>query len=119
MDRHDWTVDLGDAPSDERVQSILVNLTQRETTSRSAEFAGTLIGELGREAPLLRNTHRSAGFFVLLAPDVPAVLLELGFLTNHTDEARLGDAAARRRAMVAVADSIDVYFARSRAYAGR
>lgn len=119
MGRQDWTVDLGDAPKDERVQSILVNLTQRETTSRSAEFAQKLIGELGREAPLLRNTHRSAGFFVLLAPDVPAVLLELGFLTNDRDEARLADAAARRRAMAAVADSIDVYFARSRAYAGR
>ncbi len=119
MGRQDWTVDLGDAPKDERIQSILVNLTQRETTSRSAEFAEKLIGELGREAPLLRNTHRSAGFFVLLAPDVPAVLLELGFLTNHQDEARLGDVAARRRAMAAVADSIDVYFTRSRAYAGR
>lgn len=119
MGRQDWTVDLGDAPKDERIQSILVNLTQRETTGRSAEFAEKLIGELGREAPLLRNTHRSAGFFVLLAPDVPAVLLELGFLTNAADEARLGDAAARRRAMGAVADSIDVYFARSQAYAGR
>lgn len=119
MGRQDWVVDLGDAPRDERVQSILVNLTQRETTSRSAEFAQTLIAELGREAPLLRNTHRSAGFFVLLAPDVPAVLLELGFMTHAGDEARLGDPAVRRRMAGAVADSIDVYFARSRAYAGR
>ncbi len=119
MGRQDWTVDLGDAPKDERIQSILVNLTQRETTSRSAEFAEKLIGELGRQAPLLRNTHRSAGFFVLLAPDVPAVLLELGFMTNTGDETRLADPAVRRRMATAVADSIDVYFARSRAYAGR
>ncbi|TPW00729.1 MAG: N-acetylmuramoyl-L-alanine amidase [Alphaproteobacteria bacterium] len=96
-----------------------MDLTQRETTGRSAEFAQNLIGELGREAPLLRNTHRSAGFFVLLAPDVPAVLLELGFLTHSGDETRLANTATRRRMMVAVADSIDVYFARSRAYAGR
>lgn len=119
MGRKDWEVDLGDAPRDERIQSILVNLTQRETTSRSAEFAQTLIAELGREAPLLRNTHRSAGFYVLLAPDVPAVLLELGFLTNQADESRLADPAVRRRMTGAVADSIDVYFARSRAYAER
>lgn len=119
MGRKDWKVDLGDAPKDERIQSILVNLTQRETTSRSAEFAQKLIGELGREAPLLRNTHRSAGFYVLLAPDVPAVLLELGFMTNDGDESRLADAAVRRRMAGAVADSIDVYFARSRAYAER
>jgi N-acetylmuramoyl-L-alanine amidase len=119
MDDQDWQVDLGDAPRDARVQNILVDLTQRETTGRSADFAQTLIAELGREAPLLRNTHRSAGFFVLLAPDVPAVLLELGFMTHSGDEARLADAATRRRMMAAVADSIDVYFARSRAYAGR
>ncbi|KAF0178428.1 MAG: N-acetylmuramoyl-L-alanine amidase [Hyphomonadaceae bacterium] len=119
MEGQDWDVDLGDAPRDARVQNILVDLTQRETTGRSAEFAQNLIGELGREAPLLRNTHRSAGFFVLLAPDVPAVLLELGFLTHSGDETRLANTATRRRMMVAVADSIDVYFARSRAYAGR
>jgi N-acetylmuramoyl-L-alanine amidase len=119
MDVQDWEVDLGDAPRDARVQNILVDLTQRETTGRSADFAQNLIAELGREAPLLRNTHRSAGFFVLLAPDVPAVLLELGFLTHSGDETRLADTAARRRMMAAVADSIDVYFARSRAYAER
>lgn len=119
MDDQDWEVDLGDAPRDARVQNILVDLTQRETTGRSADFAQNLITELGREAPLLRNTHRSAGFFVLLAPDVPAVLLELGFLTHSGDETRLSNAATRRRMMGAVADSIDVYFARSRAYASR
>jgi N-acetylmuramoyl-L-alanine amidase len=120
MDAQDWEVDLGEAaPRDARVQNILVDLTQRETTGRSADFAQNLITELGREAPLLRNTHRSAGFFVLLAPDVPAVLLELGFLTHSGDEKRLADAAVRHRMMGAVADSIDVYFTRSRAYAGR
>lgn len=120
MDGQDWDVDLGDAaPRDARVHNILVDLTQRETTGRSAEFAQKLITELGREAPLLRNTHRSAGFFVLLAPDVPAVLLELGFLTHSGDETRLADAATRGRMMSAVADSIDVYFTRSRAYASR
>ena len=70
-------------------------------------------------APLLRNTHRNAGFFVLLAPDVPAVLVEMGFMTNAQDEARLTDARARRRMMGALADAIDVYFAKSRAYAER
>jgi N-acetylmuramoyl-L-alanine amidase len=119
MEGQDWDVDLGDAPRDARVHNILVDLTQRETTGRSAEFAQNLIAELGQEAPLLRNTHRSAGFFVLLAPDVPAVLLELGFLTHAGDETRLANAGTRRRMMGAVADSIDVYFARSRAYAGR
>jgi N-acetylmuramoyl-L-alanine amidase len=119
MDAQDWEVDLGEAPRDAQVQTILVDLAQRETTGKSADFAGALIGALGRETPLLRNTHRNAGFFVLLAPDVPAVLLEMGFLTHPGDEARLANPAARRRMMSAVADSIDIYFAGTRAYAGR
>lgn len=119
MDAQDWNVDLGDGPQNAGVQTILVDLAQRETTGKSADFAHGLITELGREAPLLRNSHRSAGFFVLLAPDVPAVLLEMGFLTHAGDEARLATPAVRRRMMGAVADSIDVYFARPRAYAER
>ncbi len=119
MDAQDWEVDVGDTPHSAQVQRILVDLAQRETTNRSADFAQTLIGELEGAAPLLRNTHRNAGFFVLLAPDVPAVLVELGFMTNAQDEARLTDPRARRRATAALADAIDVYFAKSRAYAGR
>lgn len=119
MGAQDWVVDIGEAPRDARVQNILVDLAQRETTGKSADFAQTLIAGLGSETPLLRNTHRSAGFFVLLAPDVPAALLEMGFLTHAGDEQRLASPTQRRRMMAAVADSIDVYFARPHAYAGR
>ena len=119
MDAQDWGVDLGDSPHSAQVQRILVDLAQRETTNRSADFAQTLIGELDGAAPLLRNTHRNAGYFVLLAPDVPAVLIEMGFLTNTQDETRLADTRARVRMMGGVANAIDVYFAKSRAYAAR
>ncbi|MDX2233374.1 MAG: N-acetylmuramoyl-L-alanine amidase [Hyphomonadaceae bacterium] len=119
MEAQDWDIDLGDEARSPAVHRILLDLAQRETTNRSADFAQALIGQLGGVSPLLRNTHRSAGFFVLLAPDVPAVLVELGFMTNGQDEARLKDPAERRRVMAAVADAIDVYFARPRAYAAR
>jgi N-acetylmuramoyl-L-alanine amidase len=59
---------------------------------------------------LLRRSHRDAGFVGLLAPDVPAVLLEMGFMTNAEDEAALADPARRRRLMNAVADAIDRWF---------
>jgi N-acetylmuramoyl-L-alanine amidase len=59
----------------------------------------------------LRNSHREAAFFVLLAPDVPAILLEMGFLTNAEDERRLKDAGFRSRQMRAVRDAINAYFA--------
>jgi len=55
---------------------------------------------------------RSAGFRVLKAPDVPSVLLELGFLSNPDDEKRLTSEAWRDRTAEAVADSIDAYFAK-------
>lgn len=106
-----WNIDLGDAPRTGGVQDILLDLYQRETTNRSAQFAQVLIPKLGEVAPLLRNTHRNAGFYVLLAPDVPAVLIETGFLSNPTDERRLADPRARQAMAEAMAQAVDTYFA--------
>jgi N-acetylmuramoyl-L-alanine amidase len=111
MEAQDWHLDIGDSRSP-AVENILVDLAQRETTNRSADFAQTLIGELAEAGPLLRNTHRNAGFFVLLAPDVPAVLVELGFLTHPEDEARLNDPKQRKVLVSALADAVDIYFGR-------
>ena len=97
--------------SDAQVNRILLDLTQRETRNRSSEFAETLLERIADKAPLLRRSHRDAGFMVLLAPDVPAVLLEMGFITNVSDERRLADAGDRRRLMDGVAQAIDTYFA--------
>jgi N-acetylmuramoyl-L-alanine amidase len=110
MDNQNWSVAAADRPRPGAVNDILVDLAQRETRNQSATFAQTLMPELAEVGPLLRNTHRKAGFFVLLAPDVPAVLLEMGFLTNAEDEARLSDAGFRRRQMEQVAQAIDAYF---------
>lgn len=110
MDNQNWSVAAADRPRPGAVNDILVDLAQRETRNQSATFAQTLMPELAEVGPLLRNTHRKAGFFVLLAPDVPAVLLEMGFLTNAEDETRLADAGFRRRQMEQVAQAIDAYF---------
>lgn len=110
MDNQNWAVAAADRPRPGAVNDILVDLAQRETRNQSATFAQTLMPELAEAGPLLRNTHRKAGFFVLLAPDVPAILLEMGFLTNAQDEARLGDPAFRRRQMERVARAVDSYF---------
>jgi N-acetylmuramoyl-L-alanine amidase len=115
MDAQDWNVDLGDAGGNTR--SILLDLTQRETKDHSARFAEALIDRLEGAAPLMRRTPASAGFFVLLAPDVPAVLLEMGYVTQKDDERRLADPAARRSLMSAVAASVDDYFGTRKTYA--
>ena len=66
---------------------------------------------VGDQTAMLQHSHRAAGYVVLLAPDVPAVLLEMGFITNPQDEALLRDPRRRVRLMNAVGDSIDDYFA--------
>jgi N-acetylmuramoyl-L-alanine amidase len=104
---------------DRGVQDILFDLTQRNTKNRSAAFANTLVSHIDGKAPLLRRSQRDAGFMVLLAPDVPAVLLEMGFVTNAEDEAFLRDPGQRKRLMGSVGDAIDDYFADATRLASR
>lgn len=106
-----WHRSLNLPGRDPSVDRILLDMTQRATQNRSAQLARTLLGELeGADHPMLRRSHRDAGLAVLLAPDVPAVLLEMGFITNPEDERLLNDSRARRGLMRVVADGIDRYF---------
>jgi N-acetylmuramoyl-L-alanine amidase len=93
------------------VTSILIDLAQRETKNLSVQFAGMLSEELAAHTQVIRNSHRFAGFVVLKAPDVPSVLLELGYLSNAKDEAELGSKRHRRVLGNAIRDAIDRYFA--------
>ncbi|MDE2356175.1 MAG: N-acetylmuramoyl-L-alanine amidase [Alphaproteobacteria bacterium] len=100
--------DLKTAPT---VSQILLDLTQRNTRNRSAVFAGMLLDHLSGAVDLLPHGQRDANYFVLLAPDVPAVLLEMGFITNPADEMRLTDPDERAAMMDRVGDAVDEYFA--------
>ncbi|MEA1942772.1 MAG: N-acetylmuramoyl-L-alanine amidase [Pseudomonadota bacterium] len=93
------------------VNNILVELELREKRNQSSAFAEVLLEHLASAGPLLSNPHRQANLFVLLDPRVPAVLVEMGFLTNSTDEANLTSPSERRRQMSAVVRGIDSYFA--------
>jgi len=101
------------------VTGILIDLAQRETMNQSARFAGMLVGELKKRTRVLRNTHRFAGFAVLKAPDVPSVLLELGFLSNSKDERALRDRRYRARLAEGVTRAVDAYFSRVEQASGR
>jgi N-acetylmuramoyl-L-alanine amidase len=92
------------------VTSILIDLAQRETKNLSARFAERLVEELRRVTVLLPNSHRYAGFAVLKAPDIPSVLIELGYLSNGQDEALLLSAAHRAKLAAAMLRAIDGYF---------
>jgi len=103
-------IDLGRESGD--VRNILIDLAQRETMNRSIRLARFLIGDLRREIKLVRNKkHRFAGFAVLRAPDVPSVLIELGYLSNKADERLLRSSRHHAKLARAIVRAIDRYIA--------
>jgi N-acetylmuramoyl-L-alanine amidase len=92
------------------VTNILIDLAQRETMNLSARMAQTIVGELKRETTLLPRSHRFAGFAVLKAPDVPSVLVELGYLSNPDEERMLRTGTYREKLGRAFVRSLDNYF---------
>ena len=119
VSKDDWFMNTSLSGGDQGVRDILFDLTQRATKNRSATFAELVLARADPHMPLLRRSHRDAGFVVLLAPDVPAILLEMGFMTNVHDEANLLDGARRTRFMNAIGDAIDDYFAQQGQLAAR
>ncbi len=95
----------------QEVTNILIDLAQRESMNESAKIANILVQELKRSTKVLRNTHRFAGFAVLKAPDVPSILLELGFLSNKADERNLRSKAYRNKIAKSLLAGVDYYFA--------
>jgi N-acetylmuramoyl-L-alanine amidase len=93
------------------VSGILFDLTRRETRAYSHFFAHTLVNYWRVAGRLNKNPRRSAGFLVLKAPDVPSVLLELGYLSNEKDGLALASAQWRDKASSQVADAIEAFFA--------
>src|SRR5690606_22837075 len=79
------------------VADILLDLTRRETHTFSLNFAEKVISNLHGKVNLINNPHRFAGFQVLRAPDVPSVLIEIGYLSNAEDEKLLNNPEWRRK----------------------
>jgi N-acetylmuramoyl-L-alanine amidase len=94
------------------VAPILINLAQRDTRNKSSEFATHALKNLGEVTDLLaHNPHRSASLAVLVAPDVPAVLIELGYLSNAADAGQMNTDSWRAKVAGAIADAVDAQFA--------
>jgi N-acetylmuramoyl-L-alanine amidase len=100
------------------VADILQELTLRETRSFSQRFGQTLVGAINPVMPLSKKPQRQAAFRVLRAPDVPSVLVELGYLTSSQDIDLLLSETWRDRSTAAMAAAIDRFFA-ARVASGR
>ena len=101
-------VDLTAEPND--VANILVDLAQRETKTFSMQFARTVVDELKSAARMHKHPLKSAGFKVLTAPDVPSVLIELGYMSTKDDLKQLNSPAWRARTAQAVVKAVETFF---------
>lgn len=100
-------VDLKGEPDD--VAGILIDLAQRETKTFSVQFAHKLVADLRGIARLHKQPLKSAGFRVLRAPDVPSVLVELGYVSNRDDLRSLMSDTWRDRTAESIAKTIEGY----------
>lgn len=98
---------LHDAP--EAIAAILVDLARTETRVFSAGLARQVVNSFEGQVKLINNPLRHAGFRVLQAPDVPSVLVELGYLSNHEDEKLLTDDEWRHNTARLLAKSVENY----------
>jgi len=102
-------VDLTSEPND--VANILIDLAQRETKLFSLQFARDLVGEFKTSTRLHQHPLKSAGFIVLKSPDVPSVLVELGYMSTKDDLVHLMSADWRAHTADSVVHAVDAFFA--------
>ncbi|MFK4507825.1 N-acetylmuramoyl-L-alanine amidase [Bradyrhizobium daqingense] len=107
---------LAEEPTD--VADILIDLTQRETRTFSNRFARLLMGEMKATVRMHKHPLKSAGFRVLKAPDVPSVLVEIGYVSNKADLEHLVSEGWRSRAVGSMAQAIDAFLTKRMATAG-
>lgn len=108
-------VNLTEEPTE--VADILIDLAQRETRTFSNRFARLLMGEMKNAVRMHKHPMKSAGFRVLKAPDVPSVLVELGYVSNKSDLQHLVSESWRTRTAGAMAQAIDAFLAKRMATA--
>ena len=115
--RADLAGGLGLPSVSPEVQRILISLMRQETQAGSARLARLAVRALGEEVPLLPHPHREAAFVVLKAPEIPSVLVELGFLSDPRDEAALRRPEHRAVLAGALARAVEGWIAASPAVA--
>jgi len=103
-------INLTDEPTD--VADILIDLVRRETRMFSNRFARLLMNDMRPATPLHKRPLKSAGFRVLKAPDVPSVLVELGYTSNKADMEHLASESWRLRTAEAMARAVDSFLAK-------
>lgn len=92
------------------VSNILIDLAKRDTMEKSSHFANILVDKMGKRVTLVKGAHRFAGFVVLKSPNIPSVLLEIGYLSNKEEEKLLATSVYRAKLTKSIVEAIDSYF---------
>ena len=100
------------ASAEDQVRGILLDLVHRETSDYAAAFRNLLLQSMRGRVPLSKEPQRAAAFKVLRQDDVPAVLIELGYMSNTQDLARLAKPEGQRQVAAAIAEAINTFFAK-------
>lgn len=108
--KSDLLYDVNLGTTNPEITGVLIDIIQRENANASSLLAESLIKELSGEIRLLRYPHRFAGFRVLTAPDIPSLLIELGYLSNPEEEGLLNAPTYKKKVVNAIVRSIDNYF---------
>lgn len=102
-------INFKNASSD--ILKTLIDLSQRSSMNYSSRFANIAIKKVKQEnIDILHNTHRFAGFVVLTAPDMVSILIELGYLSNKSEEKKLNSLTHKRKIVKGLVNAIDEYF---------
>ena len=101
-------MDLSDV--DPLAGNVLLDLAKTDTMNKSAQYAKYVVREMRKTVQLVPNAHRMAGFVVLKSPNIPSVLVELGYLSNKTEDKNLQKKSYRRDLAEALVRAVQVYF---------
>ncbi len=112
-------IDAGRGKEGDEVRNILVDLMKRETSNFSHEFSGGLVAELRRHVALARDPQRGAAFKVLKQTQTPAVLIELGYMSNVQDQLLLQSPEWQKQVAIGIAKAVDGFFAKRLSTASR
>ena len=102
-------MDLSDV--DPLAGNVLLDLAKTDTMNKSAQYAKHVVREMKKTVQLVPNAHRMAGFVVLKSPNIPSVLVELGYLSNKTEDKNLQKQSYRRDLAEALVRAVKAYFA--------
>lgn len=92
------------------INDVLISLSQNDSRNKASKFSSYVVQNMKKQVKVLSNAHRFAGFAVLKAPDIPSVLVELGYLSNYTEEKYLRQPNYRKKLAEAITKSVVSYF---------